>query len=486
MVRLAEPNWCAMRSGRQRWPLWLVAALLFALSIVVAPRVRAADEPGAPTAGAVADLGALERAFEQAAARVAPSVVGIQTTRHYAAVLPAAGSVDATSVVEQLVVVNGSGTILAAEGLILTNEHVVQAAVSIEVLFHDGRRLPAAVVSSDPRSDLAVLSVARTDLQPAQFCNWDTVARGQWAIVVGNPFGLGNDGKLSVSVGVISNLGRQLPGLGEADDRFYGDMIQLTAPINPGNSGGPLFSIRGELLGVVTAMHTRAPADDGVGFAIPLTPAKRRVIAELRQGRRVEYGYLGVTVRLPEPAERAARGWDEGRGVVVQQVEPGGPAAAADVRVGDVLLAYDRIGVTGPAQLAELVGQTPVAARVQLELLRGGQPAALTATIGRRDTSRVSWMRGGAVHWRGMRLADLTDDARRRMQVADDGPRGVVVIEVEAESPALRAQVRIGDVIEAVAGQPVPDALTFLSRVRDATGPLEVTIRGRGVRTVEP
>jgi len=497
MACLAEPICCAARSERQRRAvrgpggrrprsLWLAAALLFALSIPAAPRAPAADEPPDAASGSVADLGAIERAFEQVAARVAPTVVGIRAQRRYAAALPVGDAGGENAAVEQLVVVNASGTIISAEGLILTNEHVVQAAVDVEVLFHDGRKLPATVVSSDPRSDLAVISVARSGLSPATLGDWEAVTRGQWAIVIGNPFGLGSDGKLSVSVGVIANLDRQLPGLGEVDDRFYSDMVQVTAPINPGNSGGPLLNIRGELIGIVTAMHTRAPADDGVGFAIPLTPAKRRLIDILRQGRRIEYGYLGVSVRLPEPAERTAAGLGAERGVIVQQVEPDGPAAAADLRVGDLLFAYAQSPVTGPAQLAELIGQTPVGTRVGLELLRAGQPLDLEATIDRRDISRVSWMRGGAVFWRGLRLADLTDDSRRRMRVTGDAPRGVVVIEVDADSPAGRAGVQAGNVIEAVGGQPVHGALDFLARVRDAAGALEVAIRERGTRTIAP
>jgi serine protease Do len=219
---------------------------------------------------------------------------------------------------------------------------------------------------------------------------------------------------LSVSVGVIANLGRQLPGLGEVDDRFYHDMLQITAPINPGNSGGPLFNIRGELIGVVTAMHTRAPADEGIGFAIPMSPAKRRVVDTLCQGRPVEYGYLGVVVRALGTAERAAL--HLGHGVVVQQVEPEGPAAQAGLSVGDLVLEFEHQAVTGPAQFAELAGQSAVGSVVRLEVLRNERSETLRLLVERRDVSRVSWMRGGAIAWRGMRLTDLSPDARRPMR----------------------------------------------------------------------
>ncbi len=477
----AESLWSRRRpAGSPAWPLWLVTLLLFAISTLIAPRAPAGEPPAGQ---GLADLEALQGAFQQVVEQVAPSVVGIRAERRQGPLLPGAGKADPAGPIEQRVVVNGSGTILSEDGLILTSEHVVQAATDIEVLFFDGQRLPAVVLAADARSDLAILHTARVGLRPTTLGDWSNVARGQWIVVVGNPFGLGQDGQMSVSVGVIANLGRQLPGLGEVDDRFYNDMVQVTAPINPGNSGGPLFNIHGELIGVVAAMHTRAPADDGVGFAIPMTPPKRRLVDTLCQGRSIEYGYLGATVRVPDAAERAVIG--VGHGVVVQRVEPEGPAAQAGLTVGDVILELDRQLVTGPAQLAELVGQSPIGSAVQLELLRGGRPASLRVTLDRRDVSRVSWMRSGAVYWRGMRLTDLSADASRHMR-ADGQAAGVVVIEVERDSPASRASIQVGDVIEGVAGQTIRDTVEFLMRVRAVKGTLAVAVRNGGSRAVAP
>jgi len=458
--------------ARRPCPLWLAALLLYALSILLAPRARAEDDPPA-----IADLAALERAFQQVAENVAPSVVAIRAERLHVASLPGAPAV------EQRALVNGSGTIIDADGLILTNEHVIQSAASIDVLFHDGQKLPAAVVASDPRSDLAVLHVDRDGLEPATFGDWTSVSRGTWTIVVGNPFGLGSDGRLSLSVGVIANLGRQLPGLGEVDDRFYYDMIQLTAPIHPGNSGGPLFNIHGELIGIVTAMHTRAPADEGMGFAIPMTPAKRRAIQILSEGRPVEYGYIGATVRVPQRSERERLKLD--RGVVVQRLEPEGPAAQAGMRVGDVILDYSETPVTGPAQLAELAGLTPVETIARLSLLRNGKSMTIPVVVAQRDISRVSWMRGDTTFWRGMRVTDLSEDARRRMRVAG-GASGIVVIDVEGGSPAERAGMQVGDVIDQVGEQPIRDTLEFLLRVRGASGTLTVSLHDGAVRAITP
>jgi serine protease Do len=479
-VVLPSPH-CVGRCG-PRWPLWLVAALLFAASTVVAPRATAGDEPPARPE-AVADLEALQRAFQRVVDQVAPSVVGIRAQRRRVTTLPGANPGDKPETVEQELLVNGSGTVIAADGLILTSEHVIQGAGEIEILFSDGQKFQGSVYAADPRADLAVLRVERTDLRPVQIGDWETVARGQWSIVIGNPFGLGRDGQLSVSVGVIANLGRQLPGLGEVDDRFYHDMLQITAPINPGNSGGPLFNIRGELIGVVTAMHTRAPADEGIGFAIPMSPAKRRVVDTLCQGRPIEYGYLGLVVRALATAERAAL--HLAHGVIVQQVEPDGPAAQAGLSVGDLVLEFEQQPVTGPAQFAELVGQSAIGSEVRLDVLRNDRSETLRLVVQRRDVSRVSWMRGGAIAWRGMRLTDLSPDARQHMRV-DGEARGVVVIEVEPDSPAGRAPLRVGDVIEEVAGEPIRDTHEFLSRVRGTEGVLVVSVRKVGARSIEP
>jgi len=392
-MRPARQTQWAKQARAGRGLPWLSAALFFLASLLLAPRALGNAEPGRSGDASAPDASALEKAFQDVARRVAPSVVGIRVQR---LCLDPAGGRDLSASnppPERRVIVHGSGVVIAADGLILTNEHVVQSAAEIRVALYDGSVAQAEILSADPRSDLAVLKVPRSDLVPVRWCDWQSVTRGQWTVVVGNPFGLGNDGQLSVAVGVVANLGRQLPGLGENDDRFYYDMMQITAPINPGHSGGPVFNLRGELIGLVTAMHTRTPADEGVGFAIPMNPPIRRVIDTLCHGRPYEYGYLGVTVRALSPEERESLGLPLGEGVVVQAIEPDGPAARAGIAIGDLLCRLDGAAISSPGQLAERVGHMSIGQRATLEYLRDGRAGAAQVTIARRDPVRVSWLR---------------------------------------------------------------------------------------------
>lgn len=373
---------------RSSLPLAAGAVLLAVLPYTTP--VRAADRPSPP--GTVADLAALERAFSAVIEQVSPSVVALRGTR-------TASVGDGSNDGARRVIVNGAGTIWSADGLILTNEHVVANCESLIARLSDGTEMNAAVVAADPRSDLAILRIERHGLTPARLCVWSSVARGQWCVAMGNPYGLAADGQASVAIGVISNLHRQLPGLGEEDDRFYYDMIQTTASIHPGHSGGPLFNLRGELVGVVTAMHTHAAGDDGVGFATPLTDAKRKLIDRLASGQPIGYGYLGAVVRTPTDSEREAAA--RPGGVVVQRIEPEGPAARASLAVGDIVLGWDGQPVWAPGQLAELVGQTPSGARVAVTYMRGGKRAEATIEVETRDAARAALLREAGVVMRG-------------------------------------------------------------------------------------
>lgn len=450
-------------------------ALLAVLMLALGGSAARGEEP-------LAGLEQLEQVVQRVVEQVSPSVVGIRVQRRYLA--PGDAGADARLPLrEELVTVNGSGTVVDADGLILTNEHVVQGAVTIEVQFSDGSTCPASIRGSDARSDLAILEVPRRGLTPARLGDAGNLARGQWTIALGNPYGLGSDGKACVSVGVISNLGRRLPGLGAADDRLYNDMIQTTAAIHPGNSGGPLFNIRGELIGVVTAMHTRAVLDEGVGFAIPLNERKRQIILRLVRGQAIEYGYAGMTVRDLTDDERRGAGPAAG-GALVEDVEVGGPAQRAGVRGRDVVTAVEGRPVRDAAHLVEIIGTHPPGHVLELSLLRNGRSEKLRLTLERRDPGRVGWMRGHAVLWRGLRLADLTPEARQRMNL--DAQRGIVVIDVLKDSSGGRSGVRIGEVIESVDAEPVVSVESFREQIRQKRGAVRLALVQRGQVVVDP
>ncbi len=451
-------------SGERRDPTaWRIRAIV-AVACLGAPAIADGGD-------ALSELRRIESAVEQLVQQVSGSVVGLRVERRYA---PPAQAVSAALPDEPLVTVNGAGAILDSDGLILTNEHVVQHAETITVLFSDGSSAPATVRGSDPRADLAVLEVSRRGLSAARVADASGVARGQWTVAMGNPYGLGGDGEACVSVGVISNLGRRLPGLGEVDDRLYGDMIQTTAAIHPGNSGGPLFNLRGELIGVVTAMHTRAVLDEGVGFAIPLSESKLRVIDRLRRGERVEYGYVGLSVR---DANSSA-------GVVVEDVEAGGPADAAGVRRGDRILQLDGSAIHRAADMVDRVGALPVGATCRIRIARDGREQTLSIVAARRAASRAATLRGHAVLWRGLRLTDLAEAAGRPAQRVAEG--GVLVVDVVKDSPGDRSGIRIGDVIESVDSQRVADLAAFRERTRAQAGVVHVGLSERGEILIQP
>lgn len=448
-------------------PIRLTAATFLALS-VLAPgsgpsRAVGGDPPGASPAPQQ-----LEREFQASIQRVTPSVVGLRVERRLESVADS----------ELRILVNGTGTVLTADGLLLTNEHVIQNADTIEVIFSDGQRAAATLVGSDVRADLAVLRVARGGLSPARFADPQRVARGQWTLAVGNPIGLGGDGNLSVSVGIVSNLQRRLPGLGEQDDRQYADMIQTTAAIHPGNSGGPLFNLAGEMIGIVTAMHTRSADDDGIGFAIPLTPARQEMIASLARGASLAHGYVGLVVRMPNSADPAARG------VIVERVESDGPAATAGVRSGDQLLRVEGREITGVGQFTDQIGALKPGARASVDLQRAGRSIRVEIVIEQRASQRVAWLRGNATVWRGLRVADLTPPLRHVR--AGEANEGVLALQVRAGSPAEQAGLREGDVIVSVAGAAVRDALAFRQRVEHEPGVVRITVRQRGELVVAP
>ncbi len=312
--------------------------------------------------------------------RVVPAVVNIavrEVTSSEAAIPPALrGTPFERQFRERLrrrreqVIGAGSGFIIDPAGVIVTNNHVVGQADRILVSLSDGTRLPAKVIGADELTDIAVIRVESPS--PLPFVPWgdsDKVEVGDWILAAGNPFGLGS----SVTAGIVSARGRDI-GAGPFDD-----FLQIDAPINPGNSGGPTFNMAGEVIAVNTAIVSPTGGSVGIGFAIP-SAIVQRIVAELRAHGRVERGWLGVSVQDREPRRE---------GVVVADVERGGPAARAGLRPGDIVTAVNGQAVGTARALTSAVATAAPDSRVKLAVHRGSQTLDLGVTLGRRPAEQA-------------------------------------------------------------------------------------------------
>jgi serine protease Do len=358
----------------------------------------------------------------------------------------------------------GSGFVVSADGLVVTNDHVVNGVDRITVIFKDGTEAEAEIVGQDAKTDLALLRVrGRTDLHPLRFGDSDAVLPGDWAVAIGNPFGLDH----TVTVGIVSAIGRDL---GQTP---YDDFIQTDAAINPGNSGGPLLNLAGEVIGINNQINPQA---NTIGFAVPSNLA-REIIPQLQDHGRVTRGWLGVAVQpiTPELAEAMQLGVSEG--ALVTQVAPSSPAAAAGVERGDAIVRFGEQPIARPRDLSRAVARTAVGQEVLLEIARRGERQTLRVTIqemaDEQGATRRSADRGGLAEL-GLRVQDLTPALREQLGFSGEG---VLVAEVDPEGPA--AALRPGDVVLEVDRQPVRNTAELLSRVR-AGGPSLLFLVQRG------
>jgi serine protease DegQ len=268
----------------------------------------------------------------------------------------------------------GSGVIIGAEGLVLTNHHVVEAAENIEVLLSDGRRTKAKLVGSDPETDLAVLQTELTSLPAMAFANADSSKVGDVVLAIGNPFGVGQ----TVTMGIVSALGRNQLGI-----NTFENFIQTDAAINPGNSGGALVDTEGKLLGINTAIYSRSGGSLGIGFAIPVSTV-RNVVDQITKGGSVVRGYIGVepqdvTAELAEAFKLSRKD-----GAIIAGVMPNGPAAKAGVKTGDILISVEGKSVTNTASMLNIVSQLKPEAAAAFKFVRDGKDVDITITVGTR------------------------------------------------------------------------------------------------------
>jgi serine protease Do len=274
----------------------------------------------------------------------------------------------------------GSGFIVDPAGYIVTNNHVIDGAREVSVTLSDGTEHRARVIGRDDKTDVALIKIdAGHELPYVAFGNSDEAREGDWVLAVGNPYGLGG----TVTAGIISAHGRNI------NEGPYDDFLQIDAPINPGNSGGPLFNQSGQVVGIDTAIYSPSGGSVGIGFAVPSNVAKS-VVSQLRKSGSVTRGWLGVSMQSLTPSLAKAVGLADAKGVLVDEVTPGSPAASAGLRQGDVIIAYNGRSIQDGRDLALAVANTPAGERANLSVWREGRSASLTVLVRSQPATKVS------------------------------------------------------------------------------------------------
>ncbi|MFH1861259.1 MAG: Do family serine endopeptidase [bacterium] len=348
----------------------------------------------------------------------------------------------------------GSGIILDRDGYILTNNHVIDGATDITVKDAEGHEYRAEIVGADPESDVALIRAKEAKFSSnhaAELGNSDAIKIGDWAIAIGNPFGL----EQTVTVGVISAKGRSnlaIAGGGPS----YQNFIQTDASINFGNSGGPLVNIQGQVIGVNTAINTQG---QGIGFAIPINLAKS-IVQQLRTEGHVVRGYLGMLPRQLDDATREALKLDRDvKGVFVDLVEDGTPAEKGGLKPRDVITHVNGVPIDDPDRFRFMVAEYKPGSRINMDIIRDGKKKALEFTLGnRKDYVTVASAAPKEEIWLGLHVESLDSPHARQLQI--EATEGVLVIQVDFNSPA-EGRIQAGDVIIEIAEKPVKDLTDY-------------------------
>jgi Do/DeqQ family serine protease len=431
------------------------------------PAGAAAPAPSVPTSAQVqastAEARRLSDGFVAVAERASPSVVQIDiTVRDDKADLLARffgrGAGD-----EPIARGTGSGVVFTSDGAILTNNHVVEAALTINVRLRDGRYLPGRLVGRDSATDLAVVKVDATGLTPAKFADSDAARVGEWVVAIGSPFGLG----YTVTAGVLSAKGRGGLGMNAIED-----YLQTDASINPGNSGGPLCNLQGEVLGINTMINGRG---QGIGFAVPSTMAQRVADQILKTGR-VSRGWIGVSVQDVTPELAAAMHLTPGAGALVNNVASDGPAFRANLRPGDLIASVGGRSVHDGHDLIRETISREVGQPVQLEIIRTGQHYGANVTLAERPEAPAAappvQLPVTAHQGMGLVVRDLSPEQAAEMNLP---ARPVPVLtQVTPGSAADRAGLRPGDVIIEANGSRDPTSAQLAELARSGALVLRV------------
>lgn len=342
----------------------------------------------------------------------------------------------------------GSGVIVNPDGYILTNNHVVAGASDVEVFTQSRRKYKAKVIGTDPRTDIAVLKIDATGLPTLTLGDSSKLKVGDLVFAIGDPFGIGE----TATMGIVSATGRALGGAIE----HYEDFIQTDAAINPGNSGGALIDVRGDLIGINTAIISgQGGGNEGVGFAIPINLA-HNIMDQIVEHGKVIRGYLGITIQSVNPDMAKAFGLSQGGGALVSDVKPGSPADKAGLERGDIVLELNGTAVTGPDDLSLRISEMAPGSVAHLRIHRDGKTQNINVTLGEFPTkSTASGPTPGAPPaLKGLEVQNLTSELRQQLNLPMD-VSGVVVTSVNPDSSAAAAGIQQGDVIQEVDHKPV-------------------------------
>ena len=341
----------------------------------------------------------------------------------------------------------GSGFIIDAAGIVVTNNHVIENADEISVILANDESFKAKVIGRDAKTDIAVLQIDPGDskLTAVSFGNSDGLRVGDWVMAIGNPFGLGG----TVTAGIVSARGRDI-GSGP-----YDDFIQTDASINRGNSGGPLFNLDGEVIGINTAIFSQTGGSVGIGFAISANLATQ-VVGQLQDYGRTRRGWLGVFIQEVTEDIADSLGLDSAKGALIASVTEAGPADEAGLQAGDVIIRFDGKDVVKSRDLPRIVAETPVETTVDVEVVRGGERKTLSVTLGELEqaenggllsrTQTKEKTNDTRIENIGLTVAPLTEELAEKFDL-DTGETGIVVVDVTDGSPAADKGVQPGDII---------------------------------------
>ncbi|HIJ60285.1 MAG TPA: DegQ family serine endoprotease [Nitrospirae bacterium] len=351
----------------------------------------------------------------------------------------------------------GSGVVVASDGLIVTNNHVIEQSDEIRVILYDKRSFKAKVIGSDPKTDLAIIKIDAKNLLTIPWGDSERLLVGEFVLAIGNPFGLSH----TVTMGIISAVGRADVGISD-----YEDFIQTDAAINPGNSGGPLVNTKGEMIGINTAIFSRTGGYQGIGFAVPSNMV-RMVIDHLLKEGKVTRGWLGVTIQELTPELAQKFGLSVAEGALISDVAKGSPASKAGLSRGDIIIRYNGKKIKDVATLRNMVAQTKIGSDVELIILRKSKEYSVRVKVLEVPSDNTDYTpssnkssEGNESALSGVTVIDITQAVAKQLGISSD-EKGVVVMRIEPGSVADISGLKEGDLIKEIDRQKVSNLNDF-------------------------